>query len=193
MTAAFTLTPGSPEARAVYQLMADERLVRLDPACEDPTGSAAAVVRQLLALVEWENQHASRAIHFLVNDRTLKPQVAHRLVDELAGEVDPIGPIQLEGKLHGQPHPVLHNQKFEVGPPARQRTADLFVVGFDPHPWRNLSTDMFFRRWTRANQVLIVGPELPWQDDYFRGLLGRQVQYQVWGPVTMEVVVAGAT
>lgn len=193
MTAAFTLPPGSPEARAVCQLLAEERIVRLDPVSPDPLASAAAVVRQLLGLVQWENEHASRSIHFLVNDRKLKPRVAHRLVGMLAGPTDPVGDIRFDGDLLGRPHPVLHNQHIDVAPPTAQRNGDLFIAGFEPHPWRNLTSDMFARRWTKANQVLVVGPDLPWKEPYFTGLLNKHpAKYEVWAPLTMEILIAGA-
>lgn len=187
------------EARAIYQLMTGQRIVRLDPACPDPVEATAAVVRTLLELQPPHLMAVSDIRVASTQDR-VRNQIARRLADRLADGDASIAQVWNGDRALGR----MSRDGFRMVLVGTIETGDsltnLLVTGFENHPWRWVPKRSAppERRWAhaaRGNQLLIVGAERPWEAGFFDNLLAPAHDRAriPWGDrIPVEVLVAGA-
>lgn len=214
------LQPGSPTARAVYDLMTGARMVRLDCDPDHRLDNALGVAGHLL-------RSGTRRIVFVVNSKQQAVALAAAVVPALPTSDGPFVVASAAGVSLG--HGIVANTmrfrgvpdsaaavQFVSGLPRTYRlnratmpAAPLIVVGLDDRPWKGLAGSM---SWTEADdarhagqpqracpfgrQVLVVGPHHDWHNQLSKLIAPPgKVSYLrdgPWGPIPTEVILAGA-
>lgn len=213
------LQPGSPTARAVFELMSGARLVRLDCDDDERLDAALTVAANLL-------RHAGRRVDVVVNSKLQAADLARNTLPYLpvlGGELPLV--VAGGGVVLGRGH--VGDVRFNLVPadtraiifvsglPKTLRFArtflpstSLLVAGLNDRPWKGLGGSMSWTQADRARlsglpqkvcpfarQVLIVGHQRDWH-----GQLDKLVAHPErvwgtdgpWGPVPPSVVLAGA-
>lgn len=206
------LRVGSPIARVVYDLMAGERIVHLDCAERERATYAVAVIRRLL-----QARHSS--VLCIANSREAASELSARIRSRLLnyGDEDSYAlwdPARGSRMVGGQPGGT-HSHRVDVvsGAPdafrsPRHRCGDLALIGWHDKPWRGLRTQDAWPQGQRqiregifAYQVLTVGPRQDWHSlapvmlapDRPVGAIDPLDLAQPWGPIPLDVMLAGAS
>lgn len=207
------LEVGSPIARATYQLMTGQPVVRL--VCEPPArpAMAAAAARRLLmgdeGRVTFVANSAPAAKGLAVKVRNRLGNYADR---DIIGVHDPVeglsGPRHQRGVFRSSWIRVVSGPGDS--PTGAAERAHLIVVGFDDRPWRGARSQpcwddaVDFRGFTqfphRGNygvQVLLLSDQPVWERVLPRLVMPAQALYEPrgdrpWGPIPIDVLLAGS-